>query len=483
LDAKVASLVIGGFMSETTRPAPPQRQMDVGTSMEAGSETWPNPKYAWYVVIMLTAVYTLSFIDRQIISLLVGPIKADLQISDFQLSLLQGAAFAIFYTILGLPLGRLADRVSRRNMIAVGIFLWSIMTVACGLTKTYGQLFLARIGVGVGEATLSPCAYSMISDYFPKEKLARALSVYFMGVYLGTGLAFILGGAVIEMVAGMGQIAIPLVGEINNWQITFIAVGLPGIAFTLLMYTVKEPRRRGVIKNNDGSANQISFKYAFKYMFQRWQVYILLATSMGFHALMGYGASAWVPEFFIRTFDMVRSDAAYTFGIVVLLTATTGVYAGGWLADWLEDKGHKDAKIKTIKIGLAAMAIPYILFPLMPTVTSAVITLAVATFFGAFPYGVAASIIQVVTPNQMRGLITAAYLFILNFIGLNFGSSTIAAFTDFVFEDPSKLGYSMAATAVFSIPISYMLIAWSRRAYLERLDDSREWGQSRSSQN
>ncbi|MGH8561818.1 MAG: MFS transporter, partial [Nevskiales bacterium] len=195
--------------------------------------------YAWYVVAVLMVAYVFSFIDRQILNLLVGPIRRDLGISDTQMSLLMGFSFALFYTICGIPLGRLADSKSRRTIIAVGIFFWSIMTAACGTARHYWQFFLYRMGVGVGEATLSPSAYSLIADYFPREVRATAISVYSMGIYIGSGLAFLLGGLVIKF-AGQAEVVLPVVGATRPWQLIFFMLGIAGILFTFAMYTVRE---------------------------------------------------------------------------------------------------------------------------------------------------------------------------------------------------------------------------------------------------
>ncbi|MEE8370822.1 MAG: MFS transporter [Sphingomonadales bacterium] len=443
---------------------------------ETSDKDWHEPRYAWYVVIILTLAYTLSFIDRQIISLLVGPIKEDLGLSDFEISLLQGLAFASFYTLLGLPIGRLVDSKSRRTIIAAGIFLWSLMTVACGLAKSYGQLFMARVGVGVGEATLSPSAYSMIADYFPKEKLSRALSFYFMGVYLGTGLAFILGGLVIQLVAEAGNVIIPMLGEIKAWQLTFIAVGLPGFLFVLVMFTVREPKRRGLIRMKGGAEpHKVSLGEALRFVGQRWKLYLPIGLGFAFHALVGYGSAAWTPEFFIRTFDMPRADVAYVFGILVLVFSTSGLLTGGWLADWLEARGQADAKIRIAIYGNLGMLIPAVLFPLMPTPTLAFSVLAFSFFFAGMPYGVGAASLQVVTPNQMRGLVSAIYLFLLNIIGLGMGPSTVAFFTDFVFMDEARLGWSISITAAISIPVATFLLWLARGPYLAARAQAAAW--------
>jgi MFS family permease len=238
----------------------------------AGAEKpYPNQVYAWYVVGILVLAYTFSFIDRQILSLLVGPMKRDLGISDTQMSLLQGFAFAVFYCLAGLPIGRMVDSRKRVNIISIGVFVWSVMTALCGTAHAYWQLFLYRMGVGVGEAALSPAAYSMIADYFPPKRLGFALGVYGMGVYIGAGLALIIGAAVIGLVSSGGDIVVPLFGEVYAWQLTFFVVGLPGILIALWVWTVREPERRGYMRKEiaeDGTetAVEVPVSEVFAYM-------------------------------------------------------------------------------------------------------------------------------------------------------------------------------------------------------------------------
>jgi len=224
----------------------------MSTRLQADAPTapddYPQPAYAWYVVVVLTLGYIVSFLDRQIFALLVQPIRHDMGLSDTQVSLIGGLAFALFYTFLGIPIGRLADRRSRRAIIATGITIWCVMTAACGLAHNYWQLFSARVGVGVGEATLNPSALSLISDYFPREKRGRAISFYNMGVSLGVGIANIIGAWAIALTSAMAPITLPLVGALRPWQLVFLLVGLPGLVVALLMFTVREPRRRDRVR-------------------------------------------------------------------------------------------------------------------------------------------------------------------------------------------------------------------------------------------
>ena len=194
-------------------------------------ESTKSLKYAWYVVFLLAIANISSFLDRQILGLLVGPIKRDMHLTDTEVSLLMGLSFALFYTVFGVIIGRFADRTNRRNIIMAGIALWSLLTALCAGVKNYSQFFVARMGVGVGEATLSPSAYSMIADYFPKRKLATALSVFTMGIFLGSGLALAIGAGLVAGLPTEGTIAVPLLGNIYHWQKLFLMIGLAGTGY------------------------------------------------------------------------------------------------------------------------------------------------------------------------------------------------------------------------------------------------------------
>src|SRR5215472_4951670 len=213
---------------------------------------------AWYVVFALTAIYMLSYVDRVILSLLVAPMKRDLGISDTRVGLLQGLAFGLFYTLMGLPLGRIADTWNRRNLIAGGVVLWSFFTSLCSVARSFWSLFLTRMGVGVGEAALSPAAYSLISDYFPKERLGVAISVFYMGVFLGTSLSLLVTGSVMDALAHTPVVTVPLLGAMASWRITFLIAGLPGVLFAFLVYTIREPKRRDMLRTETGQASRLS---------------------------------------------------------------------------------------------------------------------------------------------------------------------------------------------------------------------------------
>ncbi|MFZ9873162.1 MAG: MFS transporter, partial [Steroidobacteraceae bacterium] len=299
---------------------------------------WPSPLRAWIVVGLLMVAYTSSFIDRQIMSLLVEPIRADLGITDTQFSLLAGLAFSIFYSVMGLPLGWLADRMSRRMIILVGMIAWSIMTALCGLATSFLALFLARVGVGIGEAALSPAAYSLISDYFPPERRARAISAYAMGPYLGSGLALIIGGQVIEAASRMGTFTIEGFGSFEPWQLVFFAVGFPGVIIALLFLLIREPERRGLAPKS-ADIGLVAF------IGRRRLLFLLLFLGFSVFGIAGISFLVWIPAVAIRVHGWSPGDIGLAYGVILLLLSVPGVYVGGWISDKLTARGQIDAPL------------------------------------------------------------------------------------------------------------------------------------------
>lgn len=256
----------------------------------------------WYAVGIMTVAYMFSYIDRQIISLMVGPIRDDLGISDSEFSLLVGLAFALFYTVLGIPIGRLADASNRRNIIAIGIAFWSFATAACGLTRTFGQLFIARVAVGVGEAALSPAAYSMLADMFSPKKLGRAIGVYSSGVFIGIGLSFIVGAYLVTALEANGGLSLPLFGHLKPWQATFVIVGSPGLIVALLMLTVREPQRA------HSTSSSMPIREVLGFAVRHYKVYALHFVGFAMITLVFNGIMAWAAEYFIRIHEIPRAD-------------------------------------------------------------------------------------------------------------------------------------------------------------------------------
>jgi MFS family permease len=435
---------------------------------------FPRPAVANYALGVLLAAYILSFIDRQILSLLVEPIRRDLDITDFQMSLLQGLAFGLFYAILGIPIGRLADTKNRKIIIAVGVFFWSIMTAACGLARTYGILFLARMGVGVGEATLSPSAYSILSDSYPPNRLARANSIFTMGITLGSGIAYILGGTVLGLISDADPVSIPVAGELKPWQLAFMIVAAPGLLMTLLVMSIREPKRQGLIKSAEGTAAEVSTRDVLTYMKARWRIYGSIFSSVAVLGILGYGFLNWYPTFMIRTYGMEASEVGLHFGAVYLIFGTAGAFGGALLSEFLSKRGYEDANPRSLMI-VAMALIPMAVGTLMPTPHLALIAAAPTVFLLNAFFGVSVAAVQVITPNQMRAVMMAIFLFLNTLVGLGFGASFVAFFTDFVFGDDMALRYSIAVTALITCPFS-TTVAWlGLKHYRKTLAETNSW--------
>lgn len=439
---------------------------------------WPSPRIAWYAVGVLTLVYVFSFIDRQILNLLVRPIRRDLGITDTQMSLLMGLSFAVFYTIFGIPLGRLADSRSRRTIIAIGFTLWSLFTAGCGLARNFLQMLLLRMGVGVGEAALSPAAYSIIADYFPPKRRATAISVYSMGIYIGSGLAFIIGGLVARFAAVQDMWQLPLVGAVRPWQVVFFIVGLPGILLALMMYTIREPERRDTRKsavNGKAKAAQTPMREVIRYMLANWETILCHNVGFAFLSFSSYGTSAWVPTFFVRNHGWSESQAGQVYGWIVAIASTLGVAAGGWLADRMQERGWRDA---TMRVGLIVSLAWFptgLLYPFVDNAWTAAALLVPSAFFASAPFGVAPAAITQIMPNPMRGQAAAIYLFVINLIGLGIGPTAVALTTDYVFRSDQMVNYSLCAVSAAAHIISTLLLWMGLKPYLQSLDRLQAW--------
>ncbi len=457
----------------TQSPAVPQSES------EHAENPYPAVGYAWYVVGVLTLVYVFSFIDRQILNLLVKPIRRDLAITDFQMGLLMGPAFAVFYTLFGIPLGRLADSKSRRAIIAVGFVVWSFFTAMCGVAKNFWHMAAARVGVGVGEGALSPAAYSIIADYFTPQRRATAISVYSMGIYIGSGVANILGATAIAFFMTRPYWDLPVVGAVRGWQVVFFVVGLPGVLLALLMYTVREPIRRGMKKIQDAEGKlqnaQVPLDEVIAYLKLNWKTFACHNVGFALLSFSSYGTSGWVPTMFVRTFGWTEAKIGFWYGAIVAIFGALGIAAGGWCADWLAKRGAKDAVMKVGFIVSLAWAPTGMLYPVMPNPYWALALLIPTAFFTAAPFGVAPAAIQQIMPNAMRAQASSIYLFVVNLIGLGCGPLAVASFTDKVFHDDHAVRYSILIVSTAAHIIAAVLLWVGIKQFNLSLERLKAW--------
>lgn len=432
---------------------------------------YPPPRYSWYVVGVLTLVYVFSFIDRQILSLLVRPLRRDLQITDTEVSVLMGFSFAVFYTFCGIPLGRLADTRSRRSIVAAGLVFWSVFTGLCGLARNFAQMLLFRVGVGVGEAALSPSAYSLITDYFPKEKLGTAISVYSMGIYIGAGMSYLLGGLVVRFASAQEAWILPLVGGVRPWQVIFLAVGLPGILVAPLVYSIREPLRRGIARQ----ASSAPASHAFSYMLENKQTLLCHTFGFGLLSLTSYASGAWIPEFFRRNYHWDIPHTGIVYGSLVIIFGSIGIVGAGKIADLLRARGTLNANMLVgMLVALIGIPVSCLLY-LAPSAGWATLWLAPGCVMAAAPFGIAAAAIQQMMPNPMRGQASAVYLFIINMVGLGLGPTAVAVCTQYLFRRDDAVNYSLLVVHLAALSLAAILLGGGLKPFLRSLERLNRW--------
>ncbi len=446
---------------------------EVAAATTSADDEYPSTGAANYALALLFLAYVLSFIDRQILALLVGPIRAEFGITDFEYSLLQGAAFALLYTVAGLPLGRLADKYSRKWVIAGSVFFWSLATCTCGTAKSFWQLFMARMAVGGGEAGLAPSAYSIITDSYRPQHFGYAMAFYKSAVKVGGATALILGGYLIDFYTKIGVIEVPIIGAVQPWQATLITVGLPGLLLTLMLTTINEPTRKNVVLTSTGSA-YLPVRTVARFLWQRKRTYLSLFMGSSMLAMAGYGSAAWYPEFFVRTYGMSRAEAGTSYGTVILVGGTLGVMLGPWIANRLAVK-HTDSYVRAIMYASMLALFPAVAAPLMGSKILTLTMLFPATMFGGAYLGVMAASFQPITPNQMRGQTTAIYIFVTNIFGMAVGTSVLAAFTDFLYQDDNKLHLSIATANAIFYPSAIALFAYCLKGYRKSAAEIGKW--------
>jgi|TARA_B110000483_G_scaffold125487_1_gene150820 MFS family permease len=427
-------------------------------------DNWPSAIEGWVVTILLLIAFTFSFVDRQVLNLLVEPIRLDLQVTDTQISFLQGLAFAVTYILMSVPLGRMVDKYNRVGIMIGGVLVWSATTIACGLSKTYSQLLFARFGVGAGEAALSPAAWSVLADYFRPNKLALPISVYLMGPYLGAGLAMIAGAEVLDWSRDVEEVSLPIVGVVAPWQATFIAVGLPGVLIAGLLATIREPKRKGRL----GALTDVpGWRAVLRYMWQRKKVYAALHLGVPFIVVMLYGLQGWTPTILLRVYGWDLADAGRIYGTLALVAGSAGVLTGPVLSRYLLGRGVLDAPLRVAVLGAGMATFSLMTLPFQSSGEMALVSIGCASFFVTLPLALITTVMQEVTPNNMRGVVNGMYVVTTNVVGLALGPTLVAASTDYIFQDTMAVAKSLALVAVFVGPIAVYLLNQGRQSYVE----------------
>jgi MFS family permease len=411
--------------------------------------SFPPLRYAQFVVVVLTLVYTASFLDRQIIALTAERVRADLLLSDVQLGLLQGLSFAIFYTALGIPMGILADRTSRRRLILCGLILWSIATALCGFASSFSALFLARMLVGVGEAALAPAAYSLISDYFPRRSRARAMSVYASGVLIGSGLAYLAGGMILPLADRVAQWLNESGFQRNGWQVAFILAATPGVVLPLLLLAVREPARQERI-----SSQRLHTGDSWKFIVGRWRFFAPLYSALALMATVNYGNFAWLPSVFQRVHGRSASEFGFGFGLILLVMGPLGMLAGGALADRMRSRQSRSPVLAICGIALLLSTPAAALSPVVSDIRVAWLLIAWQIFSISVPISLGPVALQLAAPNEFRGFVMALYMASISIVGLGLGPLIPAIISDHVFEDGRMLGVALALQCALLLPVA-----------------------------
>lgn len=428
----------------------------VARSKEASvddSGKWPDRRVAWYALAVLLVAYVFSFIDRTILSMLVEPIKKDLGLTDTQIALVNGLAFSMFYTAMGLPLGRLVDRASRKRIVAAGVAFWSLATAVSGLARNFSHLFLARMGVGVGEAALSPAAYSMLADYFRPEQRGRAIAIYTMGVSLGAGVAYLVGGLLIGFASGQGVIHLPLFGGLTPWRFIFVAVGLPGLLVALAMLTVPEPPRRQEAGRSGDRQGFLAFLKARAAVVTAYVAGYSL-TNVPFAAFL-----AWGPAFLAREYHLSQPQIGLALGLIFLGPSMIGQLAGAAFSDRRFGAGAQDAHFRT-GLYCAVLLVPVsAVATLAPGAGWSIGALAVAVFLVCASVGHQAAVATLIAPNRLRGQVSALYILVQNIIGQALVALAVALISDHLIHDPAKIGQAMAIVSIAGAALGALAFA------------------------
>ncbi len=407
--------------------------------------------YRNYVLLMLTLVYVFNFVDRQLLVILQESIKKELLLSDTQLGLLSGFTFAIFYVTMGIPIARFADQGNRRNIVAISLGIWSLMTTLSGWVQNYIQLLLARIGVGVGEAGGSPPAHAMISDYFPPEKRATALSVYSSGIYFGILIGYLMGGYLNQQL---------------GWRTAFFVLGIPGILFSLLFYaTVKEPRR-GATDVNASTTGAHTMTQVLQLLYSK-KVFVYLAAASGLHAFCIYGLFNWAPSFLARLHGMKNAEIGVALGLILGISGALGTFVGGVLTDYL----GKTDKRWYLKIPAYAilLSIPFVIGVLFWGDTfSALVCLGVCNFLYSMYLGPVIAVSHMLVPASMRALTSSILFLVINLVGLGFGPLVVGMISDLLAPalGTESLRWAMSCIIVVSV-ISILLFLGAAKKIVE----------------
>jgi MFS family permease len=442
-------------------------------------ESYPPRAYSWYVVVLMMCFYVLSFMDRQIIAVMIEPIKADLLLSDVQVSLLGGLSFVLFYAVAGIFVGRLADSVNRPLLIAGGVFLWSLTTACCGFAGKFWHLLMLRMGVGLGESVLMPSTLSLITDYFPAKRLATPTSVFMLGAPIGIGLSFAGGGylyGVAETITGApGWSDFPMIGGVVAWKLVLLFLGVLGMLMTFLLFTVSEPRdkknRIKVATDNVKRTRAASFSEIKTYFMSHWKAIGGLYVGMSFISVASYSQAFWDISFLTRTYGWDATTGSFWYGAVQLTAGLSGMCCGGYFSDKLSRKGIQGASVIMVLVGIG-IAIPFsFVYPLVGSANLSLCLMLFVVFGSNMAFACTAASIQRLFPSTMLGLAAGIYFFISNAVGLGMGPTAVAALTEYVFDNAEMIRYSLTSVGGLARVLAFVIVFIGFKYYKQLVSD------------
>jgi MFS family permease len=429
-------------------------------TQQALRDPWPSAVRGWVAAGLLAAASIGSQFDRTVISLMTEPLKRTFTLDDTHFGMLQSIPFGIFYVLACVPIGRLADRYSRRVIIVAGVGLFSLFAMASGLARSFTQLFVTRIGVAVGEASLTPAALSMLSDLFPSERLSRPVSGFLMSAPVGQGLALIGGGSLLQWLTTSSALSRAPFSSLAPWQAAFIIIGAPVLLLVPLFLLLSEPLRRGA-----GATGSLPLREVGLVLRTRAAAIVPMFAGFAMVNLVSYTFLLWTPAFLQRTYGWNTAQSGAAFGLIILVCGTSGVFCAGWLSDRLARRGHLDAQLRVAAFGYVGCGVFGALAPLMPSAPAALAVLAPAIFLSMMPYPCAGTAIQLIIPNRARAQVTALYVTMTTLVGLVVGPVVVGVMTDHVFHDPAQIRYSLAIVIGIAAPVMVVLLLKALRPF------------------
>jgi MFS family permease len=441
------------------------REEAAAPAAEVQHAPWPSPARAYYTVIMMALAVMFAEIDRNAMSLLIQPIKAVYHLSDTWIGFLMGPVFAILYAAFGVPTSRFIDRYNRKAILAWALGLWSTAAACCGLAQNFVQLATARLLLGAAESPNGPAIFSIIADSFTRKHLTRGISIMQIGTSIGAGFALLMTGFLIRALVAIPDVHIAGIGVLRWWQLVFIGVGLPGILVAVVIaLTVKEPARQGPPTKSNVSLGEV-----LAYMGSKWRIF---GAFMGSSAIggLGMGVLAWNAEFYRRTYHWAPADIGIRMGLVSMVATLTGLVLGTWLYERFVGQGRRDAAMRVVLLGRLIGLPMALMMPLMPNGWLALMFTGISGVILGATGGSTNSILQIISPNRMRGQITAIFFVFYSLIGNGLSPWLIGFANDVILHDESKLRYAILGAGLLFQPASLFVLWLGRKAYAREVE-------------